>query len=167
MERILAIPSRVQTAAFALGVIAARIGEGRIAVLHLRLTQGPAFMPAEAVMPPERLRDFDHASRLREIYETWRISLPNAVSARWIEIIGHPAHDRQEVGGALVDRAKTERPDLLVTRAFTHGRFVEMLLGGTTRVVLAKAAMSLLMHNSCSARRSRRHGRSRAGWKYD
>lgn len=53
----------------------------------------------------------------------------------------------REIGDALLTQAKTEAADLLVMGAYTHSQFIEMLLGGATREILAKADIPLLMHH--------------------
>jgi nucleotide-binding universal stress UspA family protein len=274
MEHILAILNREHTGAAVLRVarmIAGRLGQAQIAVLHPRLAQDPSFMPTEEVMTKERQTDFDRlcakrAEALRDLYEHWHASLAAEISARWIEIIGDPVraiaseatraelivvghalpddlpdahvalktslydadapvviapvtppsavgsrpavawkksdavekaisaalpillaaddvtiliaggdgpeggdepasllrtmeqanipchvvrfglHGR-EIGEALLEEAKAHQADLLVMGGYTRSRFTEMLLGGATREMLAKADIPLLMHH--------------------
>jgi len=274
MEHILAILNREHTGVAVLRVarmIAGRLGQAQIAVLHPRLAQDPSFMPTEEVMTKERQTDFDRlcakrAEALRDLYEHWHASLAAEIQARWIEIIGDPVraiaseatraelivvghalpddlpdahvalktslydadapvviapvtppsavgsrpavawkksdavekaisaalpillaaddvtiliaggdgpeggdepasllrtmeqanipchvarfglHGR-EIGEALLEEAKAHQADLLVMGGYTRSRFTEMLLGGATREMLAKADIPLLMHH--------------------
>ncbi len=51
------------------------------------------------------------------------------------------------IGEAILAEARLIDADLLAMGAFTHNRFVEMLLGGATREILAAAHLPVLMHH--------------------
>lgn len=51
------------------------------------------------------------------------------------------------IGDALVREAVAVGADLLVMGAYTHNRFIETMLGGATRDVLAHSVLPVLMHH--------------------
>jgi nucleotide-binding universal stress UspA family protein len=62
------------------------------------------------------------------------------------QVVRFGLHGR-EIGEALLEEAKAHQADLLVMGGYTRSRFTEMLLGGATREMLAKADIPLLMHH--------------------
>jgi nucleotide-binding universal stress UspA family protein len=56
-----------------------------------------------------------------------------------------PASGPGKVGHILLDRAAQVGADLLVMGAYGHSRIKEMILGGATREILARAALPVLM----------------------
>lgn len=51
----------------------------------------------------------------------------------------------RDAGAALLDQARAMRADLLVMGCYGHSRAREWVLGGTTRTILAKATLPVLM----------------------
>ena len=53
----------------------------------------------------------------------------------------------RKIGHAILAEAQRHQADLLIMGAFTHNAFVERLIGGATRELLAQAAITLLLHH--------------------
>jgi nucleotide-binding universal stress UspA family protein len=68
----------------------------------------------------------------------------------WHGIAAKPAaaaSPSDAIGSALLEVAKRERASLLVSGAYTHGRFRQMVLGGLTSHILHHAEIpALLIH---------------------
>ena len=53
----------------------------------------------------------------------------------------------RKIGDALLEEAAALSADLLIMGAYTHNRFVELLLGGATREMMVNAELPLLLHH--------------------
>lgn len=269
---ILAVLNLIETAHSVLatsGLLAERLKEARIGVLHIRAKVDPSFMPTEEVMTENRERAFqakedERSSDLKGILDAWQRETGRNAGAAWREVIGErkptiategshadlivigragQSHDasayeaiqavlfdakapvvivpetvphtvgrhsaiawkpsgaadqaieaalpfllaaervtvlianengigdatpqalraslpqnsvleihrfdpgRQSIGDALVREATVVGADLLIMGAYTHRRFMESLLGGATRDILADAGLPVLMHH--------------------
>lgn len=94
--RVLAVLNRVETAHPVLataGLLAARLRDARIDVLHIRPKVDPGFMPTEEVMTESREREFEvrqdeHSADLKGIFDAWRKEAGAEAGATWREVVG-------------------------------------------------------------------------------
>ncbi len=76
---------------------------------------------------------------------------PGSDMARWLSRHGCKVDVQQypsgevEIGRAILDRARELQADLVVMGAWEHSRMRELILGGTTRTVMAQSEMPVLL----------------------
>ena len=108
MRTILAVLDHLDTAHAVLtaaGLVARRLPQARIDVLHVRPVADPGFIASEEVMTPARQARFEaaaeaRAATLRGIFDLWRDAYGTAITAIWREETGAAAERLAAEGGA-------------------------------------------------------------------
>ncbi len=143
MRTILAVLDHIATAHAVLtaaGLVARRLPQAWIDVLHVRPVADPGFIASEEVMTPARQARFEavaaaRSAALHGIFDLWRDAYGTAITAIWREetgaaaerlaveggaadlvVIGRPAHHVPGNGRAAIEAAlfEAEMPVLLV-----------------------------------------------------
>jgi nucleotide-binding universal stress UspA family protein len=112
MRALLVVLDHVDTAPAVLAaaaLVARRLGESRIDVLHVRAPADPSFMPTEEVMTPQRQAHFEaheaaRSAALRALFDAWQGNAGPA-DIGWQEQIGDKA---------AVVAGSAEKADLIV-----------------------------------------------------
>ena len=113
-------------------------------IVHAALFDAAAPVLLNATVPKAALTP-------QSVFVAWKAGIPGTDVAAWLThqrcrvAVQQYASGGQEIGTAILKRAKETGADLIVMGAYDHSRLRERVFGGTTRTLIEQSACPVLL----------------------